>query len=155
MSEFSFYWRVHSLTALALSFAHARFSLMEFVKSFLGFHENMCFYDRIRTWHDDSERGPFPPTEQLFSFRRHFFGSFSPFALSGYQTSLPYFHHVPGIQLLHCDSPANEATLFVDGFAVAETVSWSHLHFHLRMHSHWILACNCLWAFICFFTCFE
>jgi len=41
---------------------------------------------------------------------------------AGYQTSLPYYHHVPGIQLIHCDSPANESTLFVDGFAVAQSI---------------------------------
>lgn len=58
------------------------------------------------------------------SVRHHDRGPFNTFntADAGYQTSLPYFHHVPGIQLLHCDSPANEATLFVDGFAVAETI---------------------------------
>lgn len=41
---------------------------------------------------------------------------------AGYQTSLPYYHHVPGIQLLHCDRPSNEGTLFVDGFEVAEQI---------------------------------
>lgn len=41
---------------------------------------------------------------------------------AGFQTSLPYYHHVPGIQMLHCDRPATEGTLFVDGFAVAEQI---------------------------------
>jgi len=39
-----------------------------------------------------------------------------------FQTSLPYYHHVPGIQLLHCDVPANQSTRFVDGFAVAKQI---------------------------------
>lgn len=43
---------------------------------------------------------------------------------AGYQTSLPYYGHVPGIQMLHCDRPAVETTptRFIDGFAVAEQI---------------------------------
>lgn len=41
---------------------------------------------------------------------------------AGYQTSLPYYGHVPGIQMLHCDLPAVDATRFIDGFAIAEQI---------------------------------
>jgi len=61
------------------------------------------------------------PTTSVKHHDRGPFNSFNSYD-AGYQTSLPYFHHVPGIQLLHCDSPANEPTFFVDGFAVAETI---------------------------------
>jgi len=58
------------------------------------------------------------------SVKHHDRGPFNNFQThdAGFQTSLPYYHHVPGIQLLHCDRPANEGTLFVDGFAVAEQI---------------------------------
>jgi len=38
---------------------------------------------------------------------------------AGFQTCLPYYSHVPGIQLLHCDVPADGPAHFVDGFAAA------------------------------------
>ena len=41
----------------------------------------------------------------------------------GFQTGLPYYSHVPGIQLLLCDDPADGPAHFVDGFAAAKHVS--------------------------------
>jgi len=58
------------------------------------------------------------PTAAAKSHDRGAFCTFQSYD-AGFQTGLPYYSHVPGIQLLHCDVPADGPAHFVDGFAAA------------------------------------